>query len=220
MPKIGYKQTTEHKKNSGLAHSGENHPMFGKKQSEESNRKRSLTIRKRIEELGYMNSPKAREKISKALLGKKSNYPAYNKGKTYEEIFGIEKANEIKNKLTLANKDKKLSPERIRKSLQRREMSYLEIKMNEIIQKNNLPYKFVGNGDFMIERKCPDFVNTNGEKKVIEVFGTRHKNRFRSGGVDSWMKERSELFSKYGYKTIFFNEKEVSSENTVLKKLI
>lgn len=41
----------------------------------------------------------------------------------------------------------------------------------DIIAKHNLPYKYTGNGDFILGGKCPDFINTNGKKEVIEVFG-------------------------------------------------
>ena len=32
-------------------------------------------------------------------------------------------------------------------------------------------YKFVGNGKVIIGGKCPDFINVNGQKKIIEHFG-------------------------------------------------
>jgi len=113
----------------------------------------------------------------------------------------------------------KHTPDVTKLCLRRHPMSSLEITMLGIIQKHNLPYKFCGNGDFMIENKCPDFVNTNGEKKVIEVYGTGHKNMFRNGGVAGWKQQRTELFLKHGYETIFFNEREVHVEEFVLQRL-
>ena len=53
--------------------------------------------------------------------------------------------------------------------------SRLETKTINIIKKLKLPYKFVGNGKFFIERKNPDFININGEKIAIEVFYRGYK---------------------------------------------
>lgn len=104
--------------------------------------------------------------------------------------------------------------EEIKSRLRRRPMSSLEIKFKNIIEKNNMPYKFVGNGKFFIERKNPDFINCNGEKTAVEVFYTRHKNEF-SGGAENWKAERIKIFAKYGWNIKFFNEVEVNEENII-----
>ena len=43
----------------------------------------------------------------------------------------------------------------------------------ELILENLYPgeWKFVGDGQVRISGKCPDFININGEKKIIELFG-------------------------------------------------
>lgn len=107
------------------------------------------------------------------------------------------------------------TPEVIKKSLRRRPMSSLEIKFQGIIDKNELPYKYVGNGDFFIERKNPDFININGEKKAIEVYARRHKEKLREISIEEWKKQRQELFAKYGWEIIFFNEVELTESNVL-----
>ena len=96
----------------------------------------------------------------------------------------------------------------------------LEKKMIDLINKNNLSYKFVGYGKFFIERRCPDFVNTNGQKKVIEVFGDYwHTTRARS--VYDTEEGRIKLFSKYGFKTLVIWESEIRTDiSKVLSKVI
>ena len=38
-------------------------------------------------------------------------------------------------------------------------------------------WKYVGNGEVIIGRRCPDFINVNGKKSVIELFGDYwHRN--------------------------------------------
>lgn len=149
-----------------------------------------------------------------------------NKGKTNIEIYGIEKAKEIKEKHRLATigsrhhfYGKKLTREHIRKILLRREMSSLEKKFNDICIRHNLPYKFVGNGKFFIENKNPDFINTIDEKIVIEVYCRKHKKNI-SGilDIDKWKNERYSLFEKYGYKTLFFDETQIY-DDIVLKAI-
>lgn len=114
-------------------------------------------------------------------------------------------------------KGQKLSRETVRKFLARRGMSSLEVKFNDILLKNNLPYKFVGDGKFFVERKNPDFVNVNGKKLAIEVYYRGHKERFR-GDVETWKKERYDIFNEYGWDLLFFDETQVSEKN-VLKVL-
>lgn len=63
-------------------------------------------------------------------------------------------------------------------------------------------WKFVGNGEVIIAGKCPDFININGQKKIIELYG------------DYWHKgdnpqDRIGLFSPYGYDTLVIWEKEL-----------
>lgn len=105
-----------------------------------------------------------------------------------------------------------------RKSLLRRPMSSLEVKFDEICKKNNLPYTFVGNGKFFIERKNPDFINTNGEKIAVEVYSRAIKIKIRGLDIEQWKQERQEIFNTYGWKIIFFDETQVY-EKDILKLL-
>ena len=116
------------------------------------------------------------------------------------------------------NKNLIRSKDAIRRSLRRRPMSSLEIKFQDIINKHNLPYKFVGNGSFFIERKNPDFININGEKKTIEVYARKHKNEFRNGGEEGWKREHIEVFNKYGWDIIFIESCQIK-EDYILQTL-
>mgnify|MGYP001605447479 CR=1 FL=1 len=142
------------------------------------------------------------EKVKKALLGLK-------RGPMRQET---------KEKLRKINLGKKLSKETIRKSLRHRNMSSLEIKVNDVIVKNDLPYRFVGNGKFFIERKNPDFININGEKKAVEVYSRRHKEEFR-GGLERWKEERLNIFKKYGWTILFIEDWQTNKEESILKIL-
>lgn len=99
----------------------------------------------------------------------------------------------------------------LKKILKRNPKSSLEIKFENIINQLNLPYKFVGNGEVIIARKCPDFINTNGEKTAVEVFYRKHKERFRNG-LEQWKTNRQEIFNQYGWRIEFFDETQVKPE--------
>jgi DNA-directed RNA polymerase subunit RPC12/RpoP len=71
-----------------------------------------------------------------------------------------------------------------------------------VIQEYNLPYKYVGDGEVIIEGKNPDFINTNSQKIIIEVYGQYwHKPEDQP--------ERIKYFAKYGYKTLILWDTEI-----------
>lgn len=66
-------------------------------------------------------------------------------------------------------------------------------------------YEFVGNGKLWLGGRCPDFMNINGQKKLIELFG------------DYWHKgenpqERIEFFRQFGFDTLVIWENEFNNE--------
>lgn len=134
-------------------------------------------------------------KCGKTLSNRKCKYCIFCLGKSEVTLKRLAKYSNAK-------KGKKLSKEEIKKCLRRRTPSGLEKRVIKVINKYNLPYKFVGDGKFFIERKNPDFININGEKKAIEVFWKRHKDQF-SGGLEKWKQERENIFAKYGWKIVF-----------------
>lgn len=119
----------------------------------------------------------------------------------------------------IKNKPWLRTQEAIKKALKRRLPSSLEAKFQEIVDKHKLPYKFVGNGKFFIERKNPDFININGEKKAVEIYARKHKEKMRNMTIEEWKKERQNIFAKYGWKIIFLDEIEMNDENNVLATL-
>lgn len=88
----------------------------------------------------------------------------------------------------------------------------LEKQMIKIIKKYKLPYKYVGDGQFILGGKCPDFINTCNEKICLEVHNFYHHPA-------GYRKERAKYFKKLGWKTIFINEDEINNVNHVLKIL-
>jgi len=81
-------------------------------------------------------------------------------------------------------------------------------------------YKFVGDGELMINGKIPDFVNVNGQKKIIELFGDYWHSEERVGKPrEEHEKERVNIFSSIGYKTLVIWEHELENIKVLTQKL-
>ena len=73
-------------------------------------------------------------------------------------------------------------------------------------------WKYVGKGEVVINGKVPDYININGQKKIIELFG------------DYWHKgedpqERIDVFVPFGYDTLVIWEKELKNKRNLFQKL-
>jgi hypothetical protein len=97
-----------------------------------------------------------------------------------------------------------------------------EQRLIAIIKKHDLPYKYSGDGRFIVGNRCPDFLNCNGEKKVVEVFGRAYHSpshsffkipyrRTYQGTIDH--------YKKYGFECIIIWDDELGDENKVLERL-
>lgn len=99
-----------------------------------------------------------------------------------------------------------------------------ERKLMKIIEEFGLNYKYVGNGEVVIGWCNPDFINVNGLKTVIEVYGCYfHKCPECFGGDgDKRHWARVGNYKKYGYKTLVFWEHEINnlSKDEIAQRII
>jgi hypothetical protein len=91
-----------------------------------------------------------------------------------------------------------------------------------IIARYNLPFKYTGNGSFIIHGVNPDFVNCNGAKVVLEIFGDHWHNP--EGREIVWRRTelgRIMLFNSFGFKCIIFWESELKllSDNMIVERI-
>ena len=182
---------------------GENNPFYGKHHTEESK------MKNRLAHLGKKPSEETRKKMSIAFKGRKITWG--------DKLSESRKRLFREGKIKSWNKGKHWSKEMVKKILRRRTPSSLEQKFIRIINKFNLPYKFVGNGSFWIENMNPDFIECNGKKIAIEVFYKKHKQMFRNG-FDEWKNKRVATAKRYGWNILFFDENEINVE-IILKRL-
>lgn len=172
--------------------------MLGHLVSEET--KKKIGIKSRINTLRLWKNKDYREKQSNGRKGRK----VWNKGLkgcySQETIEKIRQAR-LKQRIPRFNTE----PER---------------KFIELIKKYDLPYKYVGNGEIWIHHKNPDFINVNGKKEVVEVFGRywHTKGQGLSGKTREENKTK-EHYKQYGFDCVVIWDDEIDNKQLVLSKL-
>lgn len=131
------------------------------------------------------------------------------KGRKRKFIFGHCNSGHFKQKHIPWNLGKKWDRKVIMKMLIRRIPNNEEKVLINLFKDFNLPYKYVGNGAVIIEGKNPDFINYNGQKKIIEFFG------------EHWHPPEDEIvkrkiYEKYGYDMLAIWGKELKNQDKLL----
>jgi very-short-patch-repair endonuclease len=73
----------------------------------------------------------------------------------------------------------------------------------------------------VVGSKIPDFVNVNGQKKLIELFGDYWHGESRTGiSEEEHEKERMNFFAQYGYETLIIWEHELENVDKLKKKIL
>jgi len=154
--------------------------------------------------LGKHFSEEHRKNLSKVLRGKPSGMLGkYHSEKTKEKMSytAIKRCRENMTYWVNMHKSLHLKPNKP------------EIQLNGILQKlfpNE--YKYVGDLSFILGGKNPDFMNVNGQKKLIELYGDYwHK--------DDNPQDRKDLFKQFGFDTLVVWEKELKDKENLNVKL-
>lgn len=85
---------------------------------------------------------------------------------------------------------------------------FVEKLLNRTIPKE---YKYVGNGKFWIEKYNPDFINMNGQKKIIEFFGDYWHTTIK--GCKKRDEKKLKTYKKYGYDCLVVRTKDLKNKN-------
>jgi len=173
----------------------------------------SMAMKNNHNRLGKNHSEATIHKIAIAMPGRKGKENGfYGKTHTLESKAKNRASNistwsnvKLRDRTSKIHKELWENPEYYEKAMRailkanhKRPTSY-EQKIIDLIKEYNLSFRYTGNGQVIIGHKNPDFVNTNGQKVLIETYGAFwHK--------PSYEKERAKIFADYGYKTIFLND--------------
>ncbi len=174
----------------------------GIKQTPEAIKKRTESRR------GYCHSEETKAKISNAHIGKTKlggkDHPMYGKPRPLE----------TRKKISIARQNQRFPIKN----------TNAEISFKQICDKNNLPFKYTGDGSFWIGNINPDFIHINGKKIVVEIFGDYwHSPLLRPNmGYYQTYEGRKNKLKKFGWKLIVFWEsdlKRVDAEKFILSEL-
>lgn len=180
-----------------------------------------------------------KSKLSKAMLGN-SNSPKFHKAETRIKISispkGSHHTQESLNKIIESRKVLWANPvyrQKVSAGMKRRwsQPGYKERVVPIVLRQNAIrpnnqekklgslledispgEWQYVGDGSLILGGLCPDFMNVNGQKKVIELFG------------DYWHRgqnpqKRIDYFAKFGFETLVIWEKELKGLGLVKAKL-
>ena len=93
--------------------------------------------------------------------------------------------------------------------------------MIEVIEENNLPFRYVGNGEVIIGTLNPDFIHLNDDK-IIEVFG----RVFHDPLVSPWeipikrqYEGRINYYEGLGYSCLILWDDELNDSDYVLERV-
>jgi len=238
--------------------SGEKHPMWGRRHSDESIKKIVLNRRGKglgghsgsfrkgmipwnkgqknhaaslwMRENNPMKNPETRMRAAQFLR----SVPRETRSKNSKEnwLNPTYRTKQIASRLgkhyspkTEFKKGRKESPEIFAKRLKalHEKPNKMESKLLQIIENASLPYRYVGDGrpDVNIEGLSPDFINSNGEKKIIEFFGKpwHSINSPFSVGPKSIENVRKEIFARNGYQTLVIWDEELNNIESLVSKI-
>jgi very-short-patch-repair endonuclease len=98
----------------------------------------------------------------------------------------------------------------------------LEVFLNSLLEKH-FPGEFIFNGDLsqgvLLGGLVPDFINVNGKKQVIELFGDYWHDEKQNIPWKSTEFGRKAVFSQLGFECLVIWEHELESPDEVIKKI-
>ena len=196
----GRKFSDEHKERISKSNKGKNHGVKGKLFTEEHKKKISNGLKGKLKNKGKNNPMYGKTGINSPIYGRRHSVDSKKKMSEYQLKIWSDKS--FRDKQIKAM----MSGNRIKPNKQ--ELLLLNI-LNKLYPNE---WKFVGNGEIIINGKNPDFININGKKLLIELFGNYwHRN--------SNPEDRIKCFAPYGYKTLIVWERELENANNLTKKL-
>lgn len=91
----------------------------------------------------------------------------------------------------------------------------------EIIERNNLPFQYVGNGAIVIGTLNPDFIS-NDKNKIIEIFGRVYHDPEVSFFALDWKRQafgRLASYAQFGYDCLILWDDELDEQEVVVNKV-
>jgi G:T-mismatch repair DNA endonuclease (very short patch repair protein) len=234
MANRGYRHSEEARYKMHVAHMGKTSPNKGKQFHLEhckhlgdarrkyfENPENRQHFREHMLSLGLHMSEDTRRKLSASMKKLRQTVPA--KGAAVKGSKRSEHCRDAIKKLWQNADYKKMALIRMAKACAMRRPNKQEMRLSYILR-HICPYEYRYNGDarhgMIFGGRIPDFVNVNGKKKVIELFGDWWHGERRTGRT----KEQEELrcikhYADFGYSCLIVWQSEFAN-NSLLKTKI
>jgi len=194
---LGNTASEETRVKMSVAHRGERNAFFGRTHTAETRERIRQSRIGKPTTAGREASAETRQRISEA--GKGISRKSATRGATYKAMWN--------NPEWAARRVRRIAEGRQRKP------NKAEIALCDVLE-DFAPgnWRYVGDGSFLIGRLNPDFVNVNGKKQVIELFG------------EYWHKpedehKRARIFGEYGFAMLVVWQTELADPVALRVKL-
>ena len=193
----------------------------GRKITKQQKQKISQALKKRKRRLGYINSTEARIKMKLAAIGKHPSQETRKKLRISH--LGNKQSIETRLKIGDASKEHWQNSDYIKKIIKSRHTkpNKKELILYFILQKL-LPKEYALNvkAEIMtLGGKVPDFVNINGQKKLIELFGNYFHNLNYFPNKETPL-ERKSFFQQFGWIALIIWERELEDIPLLKEKIL
>jgi len=223
MPKKGYKQSKEHRKNLQKSAKERIHPPDCTCGICDAKRGINHGFQK-----GFVPWHSGKTKEDDPRIGRIGNRINHPKGGD-SSITGTKRSDGFKEKQRKVKQELYKDPE-YKEKVVKAVLAGCKVKPNKKERLLNktlqelLPneYQLNVNTEVMIlGSKIPDFVNINGQKKIIELFGDYWHGKRRTGRTKEREEQRRiDHFSKYGYQTLIIWERELKDISKVASRIM
>jgi len=177
----------------------------GKHLTEETKNRIAITLK------GRYITEETRAKLSASLKGR--HLSQEHKNNVSKGCKGIPCSEDQKAKMSVIMKKKWQDREYAKKVLAYSKPNKAELKLEDILDRRSPgEWKFVGDGQLIIGGRCPDFVNVNGKKELIELFTAYWHPMFD-------VAQRKEHYRQYGFRVAIIWEDELEDEERLVKTL-
>lgn len=125
-----------------------------------------------------------------------------------------------KSAFSYLNKKKSFQKKRLKSLLKK--PTCPEQRIINIIEKYNLPFKYVGDGSFILHNLNPDFIRDDNKKQIIEIFGIAfHTSDIREIKWNRTEFGRKAIFSQLGYDTLILWDTQIKNmaDEEIAKKI-
>jgi len=190
--------------------------------SDEGKEARKLLVRQ-MEEF-YHNTEEGRrlrdsiaEKVSKANTGHEVTESV--RQLMSENRSGIRRTLETRRKMSKSHLENWQNPDYARSVLSHRKPNGVELWFQSVLDER-FPgeWKYVGDGQVWLSGRNPDFLNVNGRKLVIEVFGFYYHDPYYFSNRPT-EEELLALYRKFGFGCLVFWEYDMFDEEAVVARV-